>query len=97
MYRAVCIVLLYLEQSQVPRRNSVIAVRGRKQIFQQIKAFSIIHFFHIPDRKLIYGAALVEKSLSHPGLLLSGETLTQVTWKKPREINQSSSARITVP
>lgn len=38
-----------------------------------------------------------ESLRSSPGLLLSGETLTQVTWKKPQELNQSSSARIIVP
>lgn len=40
--KTVCIVLLYLEKSQVRRRNSVIAVRGRKQIFKQIQHFTFL-------------------------------------------------------
>lgn len=57
---------------------------------------------NIPDRNQFteqhfITRACSEQNKSAPGLLLKGETLTQVTWKKPQQINQSSSARIIVP
>lgn len=45
----------------------------------------------------IHQESLLYVEGSSPGLLLKGGTLTQVTWKKPQQINQSSSARIIVP
>lgn len=45
--KTVCIVLLYLEKIQVPKRNLVIAVRVRTPIFQQ-KRYTISNpFFYI--------------------------------------------------